>query len=93
MSLEEWNNLTTIIVNGFAIIAALISTKPFFKWIWPKLRCKRYISNLLKSRNCYKCPKEKDIDFKNGGFCQWQNPASFGRSDLSDCNCFVERRK
>jgi len=91
MKITEYVEISTAIVNTIAIIGSLLSVKVFFKWLIPKLRTENGIKQLLSDRGCNECPKNKDIDYRNGGFCQWQNPASFGRPDLKDCICFSKK--
>jgi hypothetical protein len=88
MNLSEYIDYSTAIVNTIAILGVLLSAKAIFKWVLPKLKTKRQIDKLLIERGCKKCPRNQDIDYLNGGFCHWQNPASFGRTDLTDCKCF-----
>jgi len=88
MNLCEYIDYSTAIVNTIAILGTLLSVKVIFKWILPKLRTKRQIDRLLTERGCKECLRNQDIDYLNGGFCQWQNPASFGREDLKECKCF-----
>jgi len=92
MNLSEYIDYSTAFVNTIAILGALFSVKVFFKWVLPKLRTKAQINRLLNRRNCKDCPRNKKIDYSNGGFCQWYNPASFGRADLNDCKCFKKER-
>ena len=88
MTLEYFVNLTTIIVNTLAIITALFGAKVFLKWVIPKIKTKKSIKKLIKKRGCNLCPRKDYINFENGGFCQFYNPASFGRVDLVDCICY-----
>jgi len=92
MNLTEYVEISSAIVNSLAIIGSLLSMKVFLKWLCPKLRTKVTINKLLLERGCKECPKNENIDYFNGGFCQWQNPASFGRPDLKNCKCFKGKR-
>lgn len=91
MTLCEYVELSTAIANTLVIVVTLFSSKAIFKWVWPKIRLKGQIEKLIEKRGCKECPKNEYIDYLNGGFCQWQNPASFGRKDLFDCKCFQNR--
>jgi len=88
MSLNEYIDCSTAVVNTIAILGALYSAKAIFKWVSPKLKTKSQIDKLLTERGCKECLRNQDIDYLNGGFCQWQNPAGFGRPDLKECKCF-----
>jgi len=88
MCLTQYIEYTTAIANTFAIVGVLFSAKAIFKWVAPKLKTNNQIDKLLTVRGCKNCIKNHDIDYLNGGFCQWQNPASFGRPDLKECKCF-----
>lgn len=89
--MNEYVEISSAIVNTLAILGSLISVKVFIKWLEPKLKTKTEINKLIIERGCKECPKNEYIDYFNGGFCQWQNPARFGRSDLKECKCFVEK--
>jgi hypothetical protein len=88
MTLEYFSNITTAIVNMIAILTTIIGAKVFFNWIFPKLLTKKAIKKRLNKRGCNNCPKKENTIYENGGFCQFYNPASFGREDLKDCKCF-----
>lgn len=88
MNLNQYVDYSTAIANTLVILGALFSVKAIYKWILPKLRTKSQIDKLLNKRGCKNCPRNEYIDYLNGGFCQWQNPAGFGRKDLVDCKCF-----
>jgi hypothetical protein len=92
MNLSEYIDYSTAVVNTIAILGSLFSAKVFFKWVLPKLKTRSQIDKLLTERDCKKCPRNEYIDYLNGGFCQWQNPAGFGRPDLNDCKCFKKER-
>jgi len=91
MQINEYVEYSTAILNTIAILGSLLGLKVFFKWLLPKLKTKKQINNLLKIRGCNECPRNEFIDFFNGGYCQWYNPASFGRIDLNNCKCFISK--
>lgn len=93
MTLEYFVSITTAVVNVIAMITALFGASIFLKWILPKLRSKKAIKKLIKKRGCNNCPKKENIDYGNGGFCQFYTPASFGREDLIDCKCYENNCK
>jgi len=91
MNLCQYIDYSTVIANTIVILGFLFSAKAIFKWVIPKLSTKGQIDQLLTKRGCRNCPRNEYIDYLNGGFCQWQNPASFGRPDLRDCECFKNK--